>query len=411
MQCPKCGKTSFALCRDQDCPLKNEFYRRMTFNKQAKQDFSGQSPNLFVGRHGYPRVRMGVLSNENLPKLVDSPRVWSQQNKTIQEIIDIRMGLINSNFEAHIKNPSKISSDQGSKYTDMAQEVAMSSDNVEVEVGLSKKPHLSLILNSFAAPQGPAVQLKKLRVTNNPKIPKLVESAVNDDIKSSDAMRMMYKRNIDEHYLTKLLSGGTLGLQKNKILVPTRWSITAVDDTISKGFVKQIKNYPVTNYMMFEGGHLGNHYFICMFPEVWSYELLEMVAPKQEGPAKGIVEEIWTDHEPYKGRSSYASSTQGGYYAAKLGIVEKLSEMKRQASVYAFRIVTDEYYQPLGVWVVREAVRKTMQQQPKQFNTKQELLKHLHEQIQTRFSFNPAVYTERSILVNNLKSQKKLWEY
>ncbi len=37
---------------------------------------------------------------------------------------------------------------------------------------------------------------------------------------------------------------GMLGLQKNRKLVPTKWSISATDDIISTNLTKEIENYP-----------------------------------------------------------------------------------------------------------------------------------------------------------------------
>ncbi|MFB6077089.1 MAG: hypothetical protein ABEK12_03090, partial [Candidatus Nanohaloarchaea archaeon] len=53
----------------------------------------------------------------------------------------------------------------------------------------------------------------------------------------------------------------------------------------------------------------------------------------------------------------YVDETAGGYYAARLGPLEYLDDIGRQAKVLIIREVTDDYWAPLGVWVVRETVR------------------------------------------------------
>ncbi|MCJ7450432.1 MAG: hypothetical protein MUP58_01695, partial [Candidatus Nanohaloarchaeota archaeon QJJ-9] len=65
-----------------------------------------------------------------------------------------------------------------------------------------------------------------------------------------------------------------------------------------------------------------------------------------------------------EGRTSYAEETAGGYYAARLGVLEKLRKKQRQAKALVLREVTDEYWAPLGVWVVRETVREALEKEP-----------------------------------------------
>ena len=56
-----------------------------------------------------------------------------------------------------------------------------------------------------------------------------------------------------------------------------------------------------------------------------------------------------TDYENYHGRKNYATSTQGGYYAARLPILEYLHSIKKQASVLVFRLELASYWAALGV--------------------------------------------------------------
>jgi len=49
--------------------------------------------------------------------------------------------------------------------------------------------------------------------------------------KSVTALNELYKSNVEIDHLQKLLSVGTLGLKTQRKMVPTRWSITATDDT------------------------------------------------------------------------------------------------------------------------------------------------------------------------------------
>lgn len=71
-----------------------------------------------------------------------------------------------------------------------------------------------------------------------------------------------------------------------------------------------------------------------------------------------------TDVEDFYGRKTYASNTAGGYYAARLPILEYLEKEKKQASVIAIRIELPSYWASLGVWVCREAMKKTLDRKP-----------------------------------------------
>ena len=75
---------------------------------------------------------------------------------------------------------------------------------------------------------------------------------------------------------------------------------------------------------------------------------------------------IAQNYEPFNGRTSYADECAGAYYAARLGALEYLDRINRQAKVLILRDVKPEYWAPLGVWIIRETVRNG-------FNSYQEL--------------------------------------
>ena len=100
--CPYCGGSRLQHLRS--CPKVYSVIKQKQFNKQAKQNYFGESPNIFVGRYGYPRVNVGILSNEFLPRDVDQPKLWAEQNYDIPKIVDLRSSLINSRFKANVKS-------------------------------------------------------------------------------------------------------------------------------------------------------------------------------------------------------------------------------------------------------------------------------------------------------------------
>ncbi|MEM0294989.1 MAG: hypothetical protein QW221_02400 [Candidatus Korarchaeum sp.] len=57
----------------------------------------------------------------------------------------------------------------------------------------------------------------------------------------------------------------------------------------------------------------------------------------------------------------------GGHYAMRLAVLEKLFNMRRQAAVISLRRIGPEYYAPVGVWQVREGMRKALRSEPLKF--------------------------------------------
>ncbi|MBN1502680.1 hypothetical protein JW930_03985 [Candidatus Woesearchaeota archaeon] len=339
-------------------------------------------------------MNVGILSSENITEQHDNPRQWAEQNCQIPELIDIRSSLINSRFRSNVKSFDE-------KFIEITKEVSQAEK--PVEINLNKKPSFRLTYDQQVTPFGPSVKLEKAKITENPAIPRAVDKVVSEtDLKTVDAMSYLYKKGYDEHYLTKLVSVGNLGVGINRKITPTRWSITATDDILGKQIISEIKNYQEFKYIAHFGGYLGNYYLILFFPEVWSYELFEtMIATKESS----------TDFENYNGRKDYASNTVGGYYAARLAILEYLKNTKRQASVLALRFISEEYWAPLGVWVVRESVRHTLKNKPLQFDSKELMLKYAKVLAQKKFNFDLNKILETSVLLKNIKLQRKLTSF
>ncbi|MGB3944141.1 MAG: hypothetical protein WBK88_05055, partial [Methanothrix sp.] len=71
------------------------------------------------------------------------------------------------------------------------------------------------------------------------------------------------------------------------------------------------------------------------------------------------------------------------YYAARLALLERLAERRRQACVLAVREITEGYWAPLGVWVVREAARAALAGEPKRFETMEAALADMETRLRT----------------------------
>lgn len=374
--------------------------------KIVKEDFFGSAPAPFVGRFGYPNINVGILSPTEISQeawLMDAPRHWADHNFQIQQVADLRSSLVNSRFRSNIKDKNKL--------LEISQEVGMASKPVDVEINLKDKPKFRLNTDAYLAPQGPNAKLEKARITENPKIDRKVDKVVDDtDMLANDAIQYLYKSGFDENFLSKLLSVGTLGLEDNRKLVPTRWSITSVDSNIGNNLISKIKDYEQTSYLAYFGSYLGNYFLILCFPEIYSYELFETYLPKA---SFNISDEIQytTDYEPYEGRKSYAENCGGGFYATRIALLEKLNNIKKQASVLVIRMITGEYYMPLGVFVVREATRKSLKNRPIEFSSKELMLKYAKVLIKRKFGVDLDFILNKSKIISNLKNQRKIGEF
>lgn len=378
-------------------PIQLKVAWQKDFNQKAKQEYTAQSPNIFVGRFGYPHINVGFLNTEHYDQH-DEQLLWSRNNTQIPEIIKLRTQLVNSSFKTSIKSFNE-------KLVEMAQEISQAATPVDMEINLEKKPQFRLSLNQEAAPHGPNTKLKKAMITENPKIQVHVDKVVSDtDLKAADALNYLNEKGYDEHTLTKLLTVGNLGIKKQRKLVPTRWGITAVDSTLGNHLVKEIKDYSLCDYAAYFGGYLGNYYLLLMFPEIWQYELFETI----------IIESMpfSTNYEQYEGRKEYAHETAGGFYTVRLACLEKLKTLKRQASILALRFINPkEYVAPLGVWVTREAARKALASQSIVFSDKELLLHYAQLFVKKKFQLDISFILKQSILLNNMKKQKKLGEF
>jgi hypothetical protein len=265
------------------------------------------------------------------------------------------------------------------KLLDTAQEIAMSSMPVGTEVSFQKPPIGRLRFDGVLSPTGPAGILKEMEITTNPIIPRKVDQIVEDQaISAAPAIAELYSSGINVDHISRLLSLGLLGTERK--LVPTRWSITASDDMIGKSLKETVLDYPlIGSYQLYSGEDLGNHFEVLFMPQAYSFELIEIWMPRSVWAPDGF---IGSDSEGPRGKKEY-SHLAGGYYAARLAILERLATLGRQASVLAVREISEDYWAPLGVWVVREVARNAMHGEFKKFDILKDALDELERRIST----------------------------
>jgi hypothetical protein len=180
---------------------------------------------------------------------------------------------------------------------------------------------------------------------------------------------------------------------------------------VGKNIIAEIRDFSIGDYQVYFGGGWGNYYLVLFFPEVWSFELFEMYVSYKVNPWSNEGNFYSTDFESYEGRKSYAEECAGGYYAARLSVLEKMQELKRQHSALVLRFITPEYTMPLGVWVCREACRKSVKERSIGFASKELMMGYVKEFVKMKFGIELESLFKDSKLLNIVLAQKKLSEY
>ncbi len=377
-----------------------------SFQPKIEKEFSGSSPpEIFIGKYNYPNVFAGILSPAEFgeTEYLSLPESWHEQGASIQDILGYRSRMIYSRFTSNIK---AVKTTKG-RFMDLMQEIAMADKHVDASFELEKKPIVRMELDGQNAMIGNPAPLKSARLESNPHVEKKVDYLTSDgDARSVTAINELYDSGIKVSSIIKVLSAGLLGLRTGRKLVPTRWAVTATDDTISKKLLEKIKYYQqISDILVFSANYLGNHYNILLIPGCWGFEVIEASSKGYFGQTENS-EPIatWQDYEFYQGKKGYADSVTGAYYVNRLGVCEYLERVKRQASVLVMREVREEYWAPCGVGILREVTREAMLKKPEKFNSVEEALRAC----QIRFQLPISLYKNKSVILRENKEQAKL---
>jgi len=339
MQCIRCkGKGMCGLAR---CPITSRFHAQAEVKPSAC--YQGSAPSVFVGSFGYPDVQGGPLMINDS----DHPPDWLDRNLGIEDIVGIRARTIRG------KSPLQ-------RFTGNLQEIALSSQPLDVDVMFEKPVSFAMTFDGTVAPVGFSGAVRNLDVIGSARVGRVVDRITSDvDIRAMDACVELSQGGSDVYEITKLMTAGLLG--KRRHFVPTRWAITAVDDTLSTALKKEIARFPsLDDYRVFSGEIFGNRIVCILMPGDWRYEMIEVWCRRTlwAGDTEVIVE----DREAMK-KQGY-SSISGAYYSARLAVCEHLKSIRRSARVIVLRHISSDYWAPLGTWVIREAARKAMASPP-----------------------------------------------
>jgi DNA repair protein NreA len=339
--------------------------------KFSVKTLSGATPpSVFVGRHGYPKVNAGPM----MPPLhgdttiLDKPEMWP--GKSLEEIVNYRLSLVRGVSKVNVHNVSE-------KYVESLQEVAMTNKSIESEATFEKVPITDFEqekdsgLDTDSVSFGPVAPLKSFKTSSSISVDQRIEDVYYDkDLSAAQAIVNLYQDGVEVSTIHRVLSIGMLGLQKNRRLVPTRWSISATDDVISANLIKKIEPFSTFDlFKVYKYAHLGNYYSIILIPdEIWSFEMQEAWYDNNSGNMQ-----VGVDFENANGLDHYPSIA-GAYFAARLGVAEYLFKVRRKAAALILREIHPEYVMPVGVWQIREGIRRAFEGEAEQIENFEEAL-------------------------------------
>jgi hypothetical protein len=355
-------------------------------------------PAFFVGRIGYPKVWVGpmVPPLRGQTEVLDTPELW--MGKPLGEILDYRFSLVRGKVRKEVYSQDR--------FISSLQELALSSRPVDSEMVLSRVPRSTLIFSEEVQPFGPSAPLRSFTAQPSGTDRRLEKAFYDRDLKAVQAVHQLYGEGVPVSRIQRAFSLGMLGIGRQRRLVPTRWSITAVDSILSERLVEKVRGFEtIDEYRVYHFRHLHNTFAVLMIPDCWSFEWAEAWYP---GTAwnPGREREVISDCEGYWGRKTYPE-IGGCYYACRLAVAEKLAGEGRQATVVALREIHPGFLLPLGVWFVREGIREALRREAQKFGTLQEALAHLSSLLEVPLPH----WLSSCGLLRRVRGQKKLGEF
>jgi hypothetical protein len=359
-------------------------------------------PSIFVGRYGYPKVRIGPM----IPPLhgdttiLDRTELWT--GKSIEEIANYRLSLVLGTMNVNVHDISS------SRYLENMQELAMSERPAEAEATFEKRPvadaHMQkeIRLDHEATPFGPAAPLRGFNVSSLSADQRIETAYYDTDLRAAEAMMELYRRSVEISIIQRVLSMGMLGVKKKRKLVPTRWSISATDDIISSMLVKEIGMNPTIDlFEVTRYSHLANYYSIILIPDdMWIFEMIESWFTSR-GQAT-----IGADNEDERGLN-HNPTIAGAYFAARLAVAEHLAHRHKKAGAIVLREIHPDYVMPLGVWQIREGVREALKNPPQKF----ELFDHAMSFACSCMSLSKNEIVQKSQIWKSFKDQTKISDF
>lgn len=326
-------------------------------------------PSVFIGSWNYPKVYAGPMISpiQGDTAIMDTPECWIDNNKTQEDIIGYRLNLVRG------KLTNKVT-DLDNSFVEKLQEISMASTSINSEAEFGSKPR-GLSFNEEHAPHGPSALIEKFDIESVKWDRELEKAFYDSDLKAADAVMHLHHQDVPFSSIQKAFSVGTMGIGKNRKMVPTRWSITACDSTIGDRLLREVRNYDIIEtHRVYEYNSLNNYYAVLLLPQEWQFEWMEAFLH-----VLGREELIFSDYENNGGKKEY-SRVGGCYYTSKMAVLEELASKKKQSAAIILREAYHGYI-PLGVFNVRENIRSAMNEPYKEFEDMKTALAYIDSKL------------------------------
>jgi len=394
--CVRC-KGAKLLCGLSKCPILER--ARSQLNIPRSHLVEGPSPpSALVGEKGYPKVSVGPMVSLEELDLPERPNLW------IKKPLDYMISRFSSQIYTHFRlDVRRVDEPQ----IEEIRWALLSEAPVEMEAKLRRPPIPRISFDGLLAPLGPTAPVERVKLAEEPKVPVSIEKSVYDkDLSAVEGVIELYEKGIDVYAISKVLSLGSLGIRGRRKLVPTRWAVTAVDSMVGNWLRRIVEQMPLYagNVSLYQSSYEGNRYFVVIVPGPYMLEIVEVWLPKGLWTQSSREAHVLINREHARMGLEYMD---GGHYAMRIAVLEKLRSMGRQASVLAIREVGPEYYAPVGVWQVREGMRMALSTEPLRFDELDDALKFLDNRVR----FDLARILRRSHLLRFLRRWTSLEKF
>jgi len=422
MLCPMCRRVR-SLSGEKKCAIHVKADSLAAHHPEfdVKSIAGSSPPGVFVGRFGYPNVSVGpmVPAISGNTEILDTPEWW--MGKGFDEIVDFRYSLLRGYEKAKVSDVQK-----GGRLIESLQDVAMMTKPVDTELILARLPRKMLDMREDSQPFGPIAPLTSFRAGNSSVDNRIEKAFYDGDLPADDAVLQLYRNGVLVTRIQRAFSLGMFGESKRRKLVPTRWSITAVDSNLSLKLMARVRHHPhVDEFRVYKYTYLDNIYVGILTPESWKFEWIEawfepellatsfpdvnMVEDVERSSyvsAEGYRPVMLGDSEGFRGRKTYARPG-GCYYSARLAVSEYLDSIRRQAGAIMLREIHPGYIMPVGVWNVRESLRSLFKTPFERFDSMDSAMNH----VSSIFEIPKRAWMETSALLQNAYFQRKISQF
>ncbi len=358
------------MCGLSKCPILEKV--RASIEATARitgLEVSGSTPpTAVVGEKGYPSVPVivgvppGVRGED--AREYDDPKSWWGR-LSLMDILRLRGYQISSIMKVNVSDPFTL-------YEKEVGIAAISARPVDTEVVLERLPRPITRLDPFVGATGPAAPAKEVRIVGNSSLPKKLEKIIWDDVGAEEAVSELIKGGVDTYSIIRAMSLGFLGRIRRRKLVPTRWAITAVDRAAVRHFLSRLRDMPSVNEVSVHVmEYLMNRFYVVLYPGNYHVEWLEVWRPNT-GLTERAPSSVIIYNKDYGTGST--SSLDGGFDAARHGLVKALYESGRKASAIIIRVIEPGYVIGVGNWHIRESVYRATLSRGTSFDTLKDAL-------------------------------------